>query len=52
MIKIKTPATSANLSVGFDTVGLALNIYNTFSFIESDEFMLKGFSNSIQMMII
>lgn len=32
MLKIKVPATSANLSVGFDTLGIALNIYNEFTF--------------------
>lgn len=30
MITIKTPATSANLGPGFDSFGLALQIYNTF----------------------
>ncbi len=34
MIKVKVPATSANLGPGFDTLGLALNLYNTFSFEE------------------
>ncbi|HEY8424165.1 MAG TPA: homoserine kinase, partial [Clostridia bacterium] len=28
MIKIKVPATSANLGAGFDCMGLALDIYN------------------------
>lgn len=32
MLKIRVPATSANLSVGFDTLGIALNIYNEFGF--------------------
>ncbi|AQW21193.1 homoserine kinase [Lentilactobacillus curieae] len=35
MIKIKVPATSANVSVGFDTLGLAVAIYSTFIFSES-----------------
>lgn len=35
MIKIKIPATSANLGPGFDTLGLALNLYNTFEFYET-----------------
>ena len=39
MIKIKVPATSANLGVGFDTLGIALNIYNTF-YVEESEFLL------------
>lgn len=30
MFKIKVPATCANLGPGFDTLGLALDIYNTF----------------------
>ena len=30
MIKIKVPATSANLGVGFDTLGVALNIYTIY----------------------
>lgn len=34
MIKVKVPATSANLGPGFDTLGLALNLYNTFIFEE------------------
>ena len=32
MIKIKVPATSANLGSGFDALGLAINRYNTFTF--------------------
>lgn len=34
MIKVMVPATSANLGPGFDTLGLALNLYNTFTFEE------------------
>jgi homoserine kinase len=33
MIKVKVPATSANMGPGFDTMGIALNIYNYF-FVE------------------
>ena len=32
MYKIKVPATSANLGPGYDTFGLALNLYNEYSF--------------------
>lgn len=32
MYKVKVPATSANLGCGFDTLGVALSIYNTFTF--------------------
>ncbi len=34
MIKVRVPATSANVGPGFDCLGLALNLYNTFSFEE------------------
>lgn len=34
MIKIKVPATSANIGPGFDSIGLALSLYNTFTFEE------------------
>lgn len=37
MTKIIVPATSANLGPGFDTLGLALNLYNKFSFEETLE---------------
>ena len=30
MIKVRVPATSANLGPGFDSVGIALNIYNEY----------------------
>ncbi len=32
MIRIDVPATSANLCVGFDTLGIAFNLYNSFTF--------------------
>ncbi len=31
-MKVKVPATSANLAVGFDLLGLSLNVFNTFEF--------------------
>lgn len=37
MIKVKVPATSANLGSGFDSLGIALGYHNTVSFAESDE---------------
>jgi len=43
MLKIKLPATTANLAVGFDSLGMALNIYNEFHFVESSEFTLTNF---------
>ena len=45
MLRIKVEATSANLCVGFDTLGIALDIYNEFTFEKSDEFGFKGFLN-------
>lgn len=36
MIKVRVPATTANLGPGFDTLGLALSMYNVFSFEEID----------------
>lgn len=37
MIKIRVPATSANLGPGFDCLGLALNIWNEVSFESADK---------------
>ncbi|GAA0702904.1 homoserine kinase [Paraclostridium ghonii] len=34
IVKVKVPATSANLGCGFDTLGMALNLYTTFTFEE------------------
>ena len=43
MLKIKVEATSANVCVGFDVLGIALGLYNEFTFKESNEFKFKGF---------
>ena len=40
MIKIQVPATSANLGVGFDCLGIAFNLYNTFLVEPADEYQL------------
>ena len=37
MVKVTVPATTANIGPGFDTLGLALNIYNVYEFEEIDE---------------
>ncbi|MGE4509284.1 MAG: homoserine kinase [Eubacteriaceae bacterium] len=37
MIRVTVPGTSANLGPGFDAFGLALSIYNTFSFEEKTD---------------
>lgn len=47
MIKIKVPATTSNLAVGFDTLGMALNLYNEFTFEKSEQFELEGFSEEL-----
>ena len=36
MVTIKVPATSANMGSGFDSVGVALQLYNTISAEETD----------------
>lgn len=36
MIKIRVPATSANMGPGFDCMGIAVSIYNTFGFRETE----------------
>lgn len=41
MIEIKVPATTANLGPGYDAMGMALNLYNTFRFSEGE----KNYSN-------
>lgn len=45
MIKITTPATSANLGVGFDAFGLALDLNNVFTFEVSEHFKTTGFDS-------
>ena len=42
MISIKVPATSANLGPGFDCLGIALGLYNTFDVEDCDTLTLDG----------
>ncbi len=37
LIKIRVPATSANMGPGFDSLGIALDLYNNFTFEETGE---------------
>lgn len=37
MIKVTVPASTANIGPGFDALGLALNLYNTYTFEEVDD---------------
>ena len=42
-VKVKVPATSANLGSGFDVAGLAFTLYNTFTFeLSEDGLNIKG----------
>ncbi|WP_160687768.1 homoserine kinase [Clostridium sp. C2-6-12] len=41
MIKVRVPATSANMGPGFDSLGIALRLYNEFGFRELEEDGLK-----------
>ena len=45
MLRVKVAATSANVCVGFDVLGLALDLYNTFDFEKSDRFEFSGFED-------
>ena len=36
-VRVRVPATSANLGPGFDVAGLAVTLYNTFTFELLDE---------------
>jgi len=42
MVRVRVPATSANLGPGFDALGIALSIYNRFEAEESDVLELSG----------
>lgn len=45
MLQVIVNATSANVCVGFDTLGIALDLNNTFTFKKSDSFSFKGFDS-------
>ena len=36
MIKVRVPATSANMGPGFDSLGIAVSLYNYFGFRETE----------------
>ncbi len=42
VVKVKVPATTANLGAGFDTFGLALTLYNEFEVEESDGIYIES----------
>ena len=41
-ITVRVPATTANLGVGFDVLGLALNLFADFDFMPADELVITG----------
>lgn len=43
MLKVVVPATTANLGVGYDTLGMALSLYSELYFEESDSYEYIGF---------
>lgn len=43
MLYVRVNATSANVCVGFDVLGIALQLDNTFTFERKEEFSFKGF---------
>ena len=46
MIRVRVPATSANMGPGFDTLGIAFNLYNEFEFSEEDSGVIfSGFKD-------
>lgn len=49
MIEVLVPATSANLGPGFDCMGLALNLYNRFTFEETEKgIVVEGTEKNIE----
>lgn len=46
-VKITVPATSANIGPGFDSLGLALSMYNTVEMAESDRFIIDSADGAI-----
>jgi len=43
IVKVKVPATTANLGAGFDTFGLALTLYNEFEVEEADDVFIESY---------
>lgn len=46
MIKVRVPATTANLGPGFDSLGLSLNLYNVVTAEVSENFLIKTTNTS------
>ena len=45
-VSVRVPATSANLGVGFDVLGLALDLSSTYDFTPADELRITGCDES------
>lgn len=48
MIKITVPATSANLGIGYDTLGMAVSLYSHFTFERSKSLQISGCPEEFQ----
>ena len=48
MIKITVPATSANLGIGYDTLGMAVSLYSHFTFERSESLQITGCPEEFQ----
>lgn len=42
MIKVTVPATSANLGIGYDTLGMAVSLYSHFTFDHAHTLTITG----------
>ena len=47
MIKVKVPATSANVGAGFDSLGLAVSLYNVFTFEEAPKLEIVSMDGTL-----
>ncbi len=50
--KIKVPASTANLGAGFDTLGIALNLYNEVEIIEAEEDKIETYPKNKSLEIL
>lgn len=48
MIKVTVPATSANLGIGYDTLGMAVSLYSHFTFDHTDTLTITGCPEEFQ----
>lgn len=48
MIKVTVPATSANLCIGYDTLGMAVSLYSHFTFDHADTLTITGCPEEFQ----